>query len=196
MTFIAMIHLGDAISALLFNNPIRMLQLYPLISEKLQAITPATYFWISTAASLVLWGITCVIAFENPVETFLNKILSDAKTQSAVENQLLERKSEVLDAMYEAMESSGGTLAQVKDLLCNVRVDVKEIAPLKENTEKMKAELASLRRELKKIDEKVQPHVLCPTCSKPLLPEFKLCPYCGQNLKLLPEQTISLKDYR
>jgi len=196
MTFIAMIHLVDAISALLFGNPIRMLQLYPLISDRLQAITPAAYFWINAVAFLILWGITCVIAFENPVETFLNKILSDAKTQSAVENQLLERKSEVLDAMYEAMESNSGMLAQVKDLLGNVRADVKEIQPLKESVDKLKAELAGLKKELRKIDEKMQFQTLCPTCGKPLLPEFKVCPYCGENIRLLPEKIVSVSDLR
>jgi rRNA maturation endonuclease Nob1 len=196
MTFVAAIHLIDATSALLFNNPIKMLQLYPLISGELQGLTPITYFWISAAVSLILWGITCAIAFENPVETFLNKVLSDAKSQSAVEDQLLERKSEVLDAMYETMESSNGALAQIKDMVCNVRVDVKEIQPLKENMERMKAELIGLKKEFRKIDDRVQPHALCPTCSKPLLPEFKVCPYCGENIRLLPEKLISVKDYR
>jgi hypothetical protein len=67
--------------------------IYPFINEKLQAITPITYFWVSAAATFILWGITCAIAFANPVETFLNKILSDAKRQGAVETQLLEDKS-------------------------------------------------------------------------------------------------------
>ena len=48
---------------------------------------------------------------------FLNKILSDAKKQSAVETQLLEDKSEVLDAMYETVEADNKILAQVKDTI-------------------------------------------------------------------------------
>ncbi len=196
MTFVAIIHLVDAILAWLFGGPIRVLQLYPFVGDKLQTFTPIVYFWASAAASLIFWGVTCLIAFENPVETFLNKVLSDAKAQSAVENQLLERKSEVLDAMYETLESSGGTLAQVKDMLCNVRVDVKDIQPLKDSVEKMKTELASLKREIKKMDERMQPSMLCPSCKKPWLPEFRLCPYCGHASNLLPEHVISLTDYR
>jgi len=33
-------------------------------------------------------------------------------------------------------------------------------------------------------------------CGKPILPEFKVCPYCGENLKLLPEAVITLKNYK
>jgi len=196
LTFVALMHLADAISALVFGNPIKILQLYPFLGEKLQTMAPMTYFWLSVAASLLIWGITCAIAFENPVDTFLNKILSDAKTQGAVESQLLESKSEILDAMFDTIESGNETLAQVKDLVCNVRTDAKEIQPIKESIEKMKAELGSLKKEFKKIEERTQPPILCSSCGKPLLPDFKICPYCGANIKLLPEKIVSIKDYR
>jgi RNA polymerase-binding transcription factor DksA len=196
LTFIALLHLIDALSALFFGTPIKILQLYPFVNEKLQTITPLTYFWISAAATAIFWGITCVIAFENPVEAFLNQMLSDAKTQSAVENQLLENKSEMLDAMFETLESSNESLAQVKDLVSNVRTEAKEIQPLKENIEKVRTELASLRKELKKIEEKVHFPNLCPACGKPLMPEFNICPYCGENVKLQKAPVLTLKDYK
>ena len=196
LTFIALLHLAEAISVLVFNNEIRLLKLYPFINGKLQAITPITYFWASAAATFILWGITCAIVFTNPVETFLNNILSDAKTQGAVEAQLLEEKSEILDVMSETIESNSEILAHVKDLIYNVRTEVKEIHPLNESVEKMKTELNTLRKEVKKLGEKVNFPNLCPTCGKPLLPEFKICPYCGENVKLLPEKVISLKEYK
>jgi len=130
------------------------------------------------------------------VETFLNKVLSDAKKQSAVETQLLEDKSEVLDAMYETIESGNQILAQVKDLMHNVRTDVKEIQPLKEGLEKIKTELSSLKKELKKIEERIQFPNICPACGKPMLPEFNMCPYCGENIKLPKAPVISVKDYK
>jgi len=196
LTFIALLHLAEAISVLVFNNEIRLLKLYPFINEKLQAITPIKYFWVSAAATFVLWGITCAIAFANPVETFLNKILSDAKTQGTVEAQLLGEKSEILDSMNETIESNNEILAQVRDLIYNVRTEVKEIRPLKESVEKMKTELNNLKKEVKKLEERVNFPNLCPTCGKPLLPEFKICPYCGENIKLLPEEVVSLESYR
>jgi len=196
LTFIALLHLADAISALVFNNEIKLLKFYPFISEKLQAITPMIYFWASATVAFILWGITCAIVFVNPVETFLNKILSDAKKQGMVETQLLENKSELLDAMFETIESDNEILAHVKDLMCNVRADVKEIAPLKEGMNKLKEELNSLRKEIKKMEEKIHSSTLCPTCKKPLLPEFKICPYCGENIKLLSEKIVAISEYR
>ncbi|MEM4703986.1 MAG: zinc ribbon domain-containing protein [Candidatus Bathyarchaeia archaeon] len=195
LTFIALLHLIDAIYAIISNTPIKLLQLYPIPNDKLQTITPTIYFWITTAATLILWGITCTIAFENPVETFLNKILSDAKTQSATENQILENKSEILDAMYETIESSNTTLAAIKDMVCNVRGDVKEMQPLKENVEKIKTELTQLKKELKKVEEKIHFQIFCPDCKKPLLPEFKICPYCGKDVNLLTRK-VAIKEYR
>jgi len=196
LTFIALLHLADAISVLVFNNEIKLLKLYPFIGEKLQAITPITYFWVSATATFILWGITCAIAFQNPLETFLTRILSDAKTQGTAEAQLLEEKSEILDAMSETIESNNEILAQVRDLICNVRMEVKEIRPLKESVEKMKTELGSLRKEAKKLEEKVNFQILCPACGKPLLPEFRICPYCGEDMKLHQAPVITLKDYK
>jgi len=198
LTFLAVIHFVESVSVLFFNNQIMLLQLYPLINEKLQAITPTAYFLGSAAATLILWGITCVIAFENPVESFLNKILSDAKTQGAVESQLLEEKSEILDAMNETIELNNAALAQVRDLVYNVRTEVKELQPLKENTEKLRTELSRLKKEIRKLEENLNlkyPNV-CPACGKPILPQFKVCPYCGGNIKLLPKTVIALKDYK
>jgi rRNA maturation endonuclease Nob1 len=60
----------------------------------------------------------------------------------------------------------------------------------------MKTELNTLRKEIKKIEEKIQFPNLCPACGKPLMPEFKICPYCGENIKLLPENIVSVKEYR
>ena len=196
LTFIALLHLADAISVLVFNNEIKLLKLYPFIGEKLQAITPITYFWVSATATFILWGITCAIAFQNPLETFLTQILSDAKTQGTAEAQLLEEKSEILDAMSETIESNNEILAQVRDLICNVRMEVKEIRPLKESVEKMKTELGSLRKEAKKLEEKVNFQILCPACGKPLLPEFRICLYCGEDMKLHQAPVITLKDYK
>lgn len=196
LTFIALLHLIESISVLVFNNEVRLLQLYPFINEKLQEVTPITYFWVSAAAAFILWGITCAIAFTNPVETFLNKILSDAKTQGAVEAQLLEEKSEILDAMNETIESNNETLAHVRDLTYNVRTEVKEIHPLKDSIEKMKTELSTLKKEVKKLEEKVNFPNLCPACGKPLLPEFKICPYCGEDMKLHQAAVITLKEYK
>lgn len=196
LTFIALIHLIDATGAAIFNTDIKLFQLYPFKSEELQNVLPITYFWVSAVSTVLLWGITCAIAFENPVETFLNKILSGAKKQSAVEAQMLDEKSELLDSMNETVGMNNMLLAQVKDLMYNVRTEVKEIQPLKESVDKMKTELNRLKREIKNVEKNLKRSDKCPTCGKSILPEFKVCPYCGENLKLLPETIIALKDYK
>jgi len=78
----------------------------------------------------------------------------------------------------------------------NVRTEVKGIQPLTENIEKLKTELHRLKRAFKKFEENVKHPNKCPTCGKPILPEFKVCPYYSENLKLLPEAVIALKDYK
>ena len=196
LTFIALIHLIEAITVIVFNNPIRLLQLYPFINAQLTQVSVSVYLYISAASTVILWGITCAVAFDNPVEVFLNKILSDAKKQTATETQLIENKSKLFDAMYETIESDSEMLAQVKDLMRNVRVEVKDIQPIKETTEKMRIELGSLKKQIKTLEERLPfTNILCPACGKPLRPDFHLCPYCGENIKL-QEKMIVVKDYK
>jgi len=196
LTFIVTIHLAEATYVLISNSEIRLLQLYPFINDKAETISPIAYFWVSAGAALTLWGITCAIAFDNPVETFLNKILAEAKQQTTSETQTITDKSEILDLIYETIESDNETLSQIKDVIFNVRADVREIEPLKENVEKLRTEMTSMKKDLRKLQEKPKFPTLCPTCGKPIMPEFKSCPYCGEGVKILSEQPITVEAYR
>lgn len=196
LTFVALMHLLDAIYAFLFNGSIRLLQLYPFIGQQLHNIAPSVYFWASAIVSVALWGITCGIVFRNPIEAFLNNILLDAKVHSTVETQLLESKSEVLDAMYETIEASSDTLAELKDLVCNVRAEAREIQPLKESIESMKAEIGGLKKEIRKIREDVPLPNICHACGKSLMPEFNICPYCGERVRPMETPVLTLKGLR
>jgi hypothetical protein len=196
LTFVALIHLLDAVSAFVFNNPIRLLELYPMIGEQLQTISPGMYFLLTGTITLVLWAITCRIAFENPVETFLKQVLSDAKAHSTVETQLLDNKSEVLDAMFDTIEASSETLAQVKDLVCNVRTEAREIQPLRETIDNLKVDLCGLKKEFRKMRENMVSSTICQACGKPLMPEFNVCPYCGESMTRLKAPVLTLKDFR
>jgi len=108
----------------MLNNPIRLTQLYPFIGEALTSLSPSTYLYVSALSTAILWGITCLVAFHNPVEVYLNK-------RTATEVQLQE-KGELLDRMYETMESDHETLAQLKDIVCKVQTEVKELQPPKQ----------------------------------------------------------------
>lgn len=195
LTVTSLIHLIDAASALLLNNPKQILQLYPLINQQLQQIPVDIYFYAAAASTAILWAITCLVAFDNPVEAFLNKILSDAKNQNTAEVQILESKSEVLDLMCETIESDSETLAQVKDLMRNIRNEVRDIQPIKETIEKTRKELVSLKRQIENLREKVLFSIVCPVCGKKLSPDFKICPYCG-NCMTLKEEMVIVKQYR
>ena len=193
LTFISLMHLIDAAAAVIFNNQIQLLQLYPFINQ--QQISTDIYLYISGASTAIMWAITCLIACDNPVEAFLNKILSDAKQQTATEAQVLESKSEVFDLMYETVESDSETLAQVKDLMRNMRAEVKDIQPIKETIEKTRVELISLKKQMKMLEEKMLFTIICPACGKLVRPDFKLCPYCGESITL-QEKMIVVKDYK
>jgi len=196
LTAISLAHLIDAVSVAIFNSESRLLGLYPFIGERLQTLAPQTYFWTAVGATFLLWGITCAVAFENPVEAFLNKILCDAKSQSAKESKVVEEKGEILDVMNETIETNSEYLAQVRDVVYSVRAEVKELEPLRETVEKIRTELGSLKKDVKKIEEKALFTNVCPACAKPLLPEFKVCPYCGEQAKLQSPTVIQLKDYK
>jgi rRNA maturation endonuclease Nob1 len=196
LTFLSVAHLVEAIYVLISGSQIRLLKLYPFIGEKLGNTAPTTYLWVSAVASLIFWGITCAIAYENPMEEFLNKVLSDAKRQSSVETKLVEDKSEMLDAMYETIESNSETISSIKDLICNVRTEVREIQPLATTVHTIRLELNDLAKEVEKLEEKMNHSYVCLACGKPLLPEFKLCPYCGEDARLLRTPTITASSLR
>lgn len=196
LTFLSTAHLVEAIYVLISGSQIKLLGLYPFIGDKLNNVAPVTYLWVSGLASLIFWGITCAIAFENPMEEFLNKVLSDAKKQSAVETQMVQDRSEILDAMYEKIESNRETISNIKDLICNVRTEVREIQPLSTTVGAIRLELSDLAREIGKLEKKMNDSYICLACGKPLLPEFKLCPYCGEDARLLRTPTITASDLR
>lgn len=103
-------------------------------------------------------------------------------------------KSEILDAIYETIEASNQTLAQVVDIVYNVRTEVKGIQPLTLTVENMKTELGNLKKEVRRIEEKGKLPILCDACGKPLSPEFKLCPFRGETTKL-PGKTVPVNVY-
>ncbi|MBK5134163.1 hypothetical protein JJE00_07035 [Candidatus Bathyarchaeota archaeon] len=190
LTVITMMHLIDSVNALFFSNQIQLLQLYPFANTFLTQMSIQTYFYVSAGASAILWGITCILAFDNPVETFLNHILSDAQKQRSKESQIVEDNGGLFDLMYEKMESDSEVLLEVKDLIRNVRTEVRDIAPIKESMLRTKRDLNKINKQLISLEEQVLFPLLCNSCKKPIRADFKVCPYCSELLKL-PEVTIS-----
>lgn len=196
LTFVSVAHLVEAIYVFISGSPIRLLRLYPLIGERLGNIAPTTYLWVLVPLTAIFWGVTCTITFDNPMEDFLNKVLSDAKKQSVAESKVVEEKSEMLDAMYETIESNAQTMAGVKDMICNVRTEVKEIQPLVSAVDLIRLEVSELAKEVEGLEGKMQYSYVCVACGKPLLPEFKICPYCGESTKLLKATVMAATDQK
>jgi rRNA maturation endonuclease Nob1 len=196
LTFVSVAHLIEAIYVLVSGSGIKLLKLYPFVGGNLNNVSPVLYLWLSAVASLVFWGITCAIAFENPMEKLLKKAVADAKNQSAAETKVVEDKSEILDAMYETLESSSETIANVKDMICTVRAEVREIQPLATTVDLIRLELNDLAKEVEKLEDNVKYSYVCLACGKPLLPEFKTCPYCGEDARLLRTPVIAVTDQK
>jgi rRNA maturation endonuclease Nob1 len=194
LTFFSVAHLIESIYVMITGAQIKLISMYPLIGQKLATINPVTYLWLSAIASISFWGVTCAIAFENPMEQFLNKVLCDAKRQSLAESKMVEDKSEVLDAMYETIESSNATISSVKDLITNVRTEVKWIQPLTTSIDLIRMELTDLTKEVEKLEGSMKYSYVCLACGKTLLPEFKVCPYCGEDAKLLRSSQLTVPD--
>jgi rubrerythrin len=194
LSFLAAIHTLEAIFALFFNTETILLKSYPIINTL--NINPNTYLLASTATTLAIWGITCKTAVETPVERFLDTMLSDAKKQSEIECEMVEDNRSVLDMMSETITENNKVLAQTRDVTYNVRSELVNLRSLPEETERLSAEIEELKKELKNLKQNFKKPNLCPSCGNIVLPRFKVCPYCGENLHITPQKALKmLKTY-
>ena len=137
ITFISLVHLIEAITVIILNTPIRLLQLYPFINEPLKALTPYAYFYISAITTVILWGVTCLVAFQSPIEHYLNQ-------REMTETQLQD-KSGLLDRMCETVESDHQTLTQLTDLIHKMQKGMKDEQTPKPMTLTPQKETANLK---------------------------------------------------
>ena len=194
LSFFAAIHTLEATLALFFNTDIILLKSYPILNTL--NIKPDTYLIASTAATIAIWGITCKTAVETPVERFLDKMLSDAKEQSETECEMVEDNRSVLDMMCETITENNKVLAQTRDVTYNVRSELVNLRSLPEETEKLSTEIEELKKEMKTLKQNFKKPNLCPSCGNSVLPRFKVCPYCGENLYITPQKAVKmLKAY-
>lgn len=194
LSFLAAIHALEASLALFFNTEIVLLKLYPFFNTL--TTSSINYFLASTALTIAFWGITCKVAVETPVERFLDTMLSDAKKQSEIECETVDDNRSVLDMMCETITENNKVLAQTRDITYNVRSELVNLRTLPAETEKLSTEIEELKKELKKLKENFKKPNLCPSCGNIVLPRFKVCPYCGENLHLTPEKVVKmLKTY-
>ena len=188
LSFITAIHAFEATLWLFLNREPILIRKYPIINEF--NIDPYLYFFSSAFLTFILWGVTCIVALENPIERFLNHILSDAKKQTELESEFVDENKTILDMISETITENNRLLAQIRDLTYNVRAELSAMRPLTEGIEKINSEMEKLKKEVRKIKIEIKKPDVCPTCGKGVLPDFNICPYCGENLKLIPQKII------
>jgi hypothetical protein len=155
VTFISLIHLIEAITAIMFNNPIRLLQLYPFIGESLKTIAPQTYLYITATTTVILWGITCLIAFHNPVELYLNR---RETTEIALQD-----KGEILDRVCETVESDHQKLTQLTDIVHKIQ----KSTACNEQTPKPTTTITPPKETASAKNKPVKPKITAPKTSTP-----------------------------
>ena len=198
LTFLAVLHVLEAFFALTLNGSIVLLRLYPF-SNMLGTVDVVTYFWSSLAAASVLWGVTCIIALRNPLDTWLNMILKDSQLKNEEEVSIVSAKGNVLDVMNESLISNAVELNKVKDLVSNVRAEVVGLRGLQDIVSGVKSDLGSLKSSLKKLETDLARNVVCPACGRSVQPDFRVCPYCGEDLlrqKVLLAEAAVLKTQK
>lgn len=198
LTFLAVLHVMEAFFALTLNGSIVLLRLYPF-SGLFGTVDTVLYFWVSLAVASVLWGVTCIIALRSPLDTWLCRILRDSQLKDEEEASIVKGKGNVLDMMNEGLMCNSVELGNVKDLLANVRAEVVGLRVLQDVVCGMKSDLVSLKGSLKKMESDLARSVVCPACGRGVQPDFRVCPYCGEDLlrqKVLLAEAAVVKVHR
>jgi hypothetical protein len=165
LTFLAVLHTFDAVLGLTVGNTNLLLKIYPF-KNLLGNVDMLTYFWASLASAFILFGISCAVAFRNPIEALINKTLESVEMEEDPNDQTLESKTSALEMINDTLTSNSEVLHSVKEDMGTVRFEV-----------------SSLKVRLEKLEEDLTKMLKCPSCGGDISPEFKLCPYCGELLR-------------
>jgi len=167
LTFMAILHTFDAVLGLTVGNTNLLLKLYPF-KNLLADVDVVTYFWASLSSAFILFGVTCAVAFHNPIEALINKTLAEVELEENPGDRTLESKASALEMISDTLTSNSVVLQSVKDDVDVVRYDLSNLKTRLDKMEKDLTKLTKLRN--------------CPSCGKEISPDFKLCPFCGELL--------------
>lgn len=164
LTFLAVLHTFLAVLGLVFGNKDLFLTLYPF-KNLFGNIDLATYFLASLVTTFILFGVTCAIAFHNPVEALIEKTIVEAELEENPSDHTLESEASVLEMINDTLTSNSTVLQTVK-----------------ENVNAVRYEISNLKTRLDKLEKDLTKLMKCPSCGKEISPDFKLCPFCGELL--------------
>ncbi len=193
LTFFAGLHTFDAVLSLASdsNSTGSLLQLYPFydkINEIVGKLSAVTYFWLSLISTLAFMGVTCSIAFYDPILAYVKKMVSETKIDDAQADPRLDSELTALAMINESLTTHGILLNDVKS----------EFSTLKDGINAIKIDMTRLRSKIEGLETDLAKLRKCPACGKNVLPQFKFCPHCGEKLSLyvlvrnLPKQVSDL----
>jgi hypothetical protein len=179
LTFFAALHTFDAVLSLAHNTDTTgsLLQLYPFydrISPIVGKLDDITYFWFSLFSTIVFMGITCSIAFHDPILAYVKKVISETRIDDTQADPRLDSELTTLAMINESLTTQGILLNNVK----------KELGSLKDGIKALKIDMTRLRGKIEGLETDLARLRKCPACGESVLPQFKFCPNCGEELSL------------
>jgi membrane protease subunit (stomatin/prohibitin family) len=177
LTFFAGLHTFDGVLSLASDNlnAGSLLRLYPFYDRISQLIgTPdaLTYFWVSLISTLFLMGITCSIAFYDPILAYMKRVISETKTDDSQMDSRLDSELSTLAMINESLTTQSILLNNVKN----------ELGSLKDGIKALKIDMTRLRNRIEGLETDIAKLRKCPACGENVLPQFKFCPHCGEEL--------------
>jgi len=193
LTFFAGLHTFDAVLSLASSNnsTSSLLRLYPFydkISAIIGRLDAVTYFWLSLISTLAFMGITCSIAFYDPILSYVKKVIAETKVDDAQADPRIDSELTTLAMINESLTTQGILLNNVKS----------ELGSLKDNIKAIKIDMTRLRSKIEGLETDLAKLRKCPSCGENVLPQFKFCPHCGEELSLyvlvrrMPKQKSNL----
>ncbi|NIR87124.1 zinc-ribbon domain-containing protein [Candidatus Bathyarchaeota archaeon] len=175
LTFLSILFTFDAF--FFFGGPNSLMKLYPIytvVHGILGDINAATYIWLTSISTFILFGITCAFLCEDPFTHLIKKMASEAQLE---ENQI--------DGSF---QSNLNTLEMINHSLTHHSIDLNEVKKnlhnLKDKIEAVDIGIARLTAKLASMERETTMRMECASCGNKILPEFKLCPYCGKELSV------------
>lgn len=195
LTFFAGLHTFDAVLSFTSstNSGGSLLQLYPFydkINEIFGKLDVTVYFWFSLISTLAFMGITCSIAFYDPILAYVKKTISETKTDDAPVDARFDSELNALAMINESLTAQGILLNKVK----------KELNVVKDGVDALKIDMTRFRGKIEGLETDLAKLRKCPACGENVLPQFKFCPQCGEKLSLyvlvrrLPKQGATLTE--
>jgi len=122
------------------------LNLYPLVSSL--NVQSLNHLSISITFTSILMAMTFRLAFSNPLDCFIEKILSDANSVNEAECEMVTDNRSILDMMCESITHISQVLAQTKDITFNVRSELTNLRSILETTQSLSEEIKEVKKNL------------------------------------------------